>query len=94
MFALGGLIVEVFGHERRADAFLGKSEHVEGAGEGLGASDDDVADADLGGWLSDGPIDADGGASAGIGGVGACLVDADGPKPFIQANGVHVEGGC
>lgn len=86
-FGLWGLVLVVLGEEFGADAFLGEAGDVEGACEGGVAGGDGVADADVGGGFGDVAVDADGGASAGFGGEGAGFVGADGPEPFVDADG-------
>lgn len=91
VFGFGGLVFEVSGHECSADTFLGEGEDVERAGEGFGARDHGVADAHFGGGLGDGSVEADGGASASLGGIAACFIGTDCPEPFVYACVLHEE---
>ena len=88
----GCVVFEEVGEQGCANAFLGESDDVEGAGECFGARDDGVADAYLCRGFGDLAVVADRGAAAGFGGITACFIHACAPQPFVEAHGGNV--GC
>lgn len=85
VFGFGGLIFEVILDEWCADTLFSECADVERASKCLGSSDDGVSYTNFGRWFRDGAVKADGGAATGVGGIGACLINADCPKPFVDA---------
>lgn len=84
----GGEVFEEIGNELCADAFLDESLDFEGAHEVVFVDLNGVADPDGAGCFGVLTGDHDLVEAAGFCGLGAGLIDAHGPEPYIDANGV------